>query len=298
VGFLNLAGGYFRFSLWLMAEMGRMNVLEVLESSPNGVYLEGGAYQKILLPTRYVPRGTELGTRLEVFVYRDSEDRVIATTERPRVMVGEFGVLQVVGVHRRAGAFLDWGLSKDLLLPYQEMDGQVQVGERVVVHVMIDPRSDRIIASRKLEGRKPPETPRVRAGDAVRLMIARKTPLGFVAVFGAGHSGLLHHDGAQAAGLAVGDEVDGYVAAIRPDGKMDLSLNAAGYQRVAPLTEQILARLAAADGALPLDDDSSPEAIRAAFGVSKKAFKQALGALLKNGQIRFTQPGICRRLKA
>ncbi|MES2596958.1 MAG: S1-like domain-containing RNA-binding protein [Verrucomicrobiota bacterium] len=275
-----------------MADLGRYNRLKVLYSTPHGIYLDGGPHGEILLPTRYVPRGTTLDQLLEVFVYRDSEDRVIATTERPLAVVGEFASLEVVGVHQQMGVFLNWGLPKDLLLPFRELsDYRPQPGDRVLVFVKLDERSDRIVATTKFTKYLSRQPVLYRKGQQVSLIIANRTPLGFNALVGGTHMGLLHESRATAP-LQPGQEIPGYIAAVHPGGKIDLSLDASGYQRVAPLTDRIVEELKAAGGSLNFDDDSSPEGIRTTFGSSKAAFKQALGALFRARKIRFTRPGI------
>lgn len=275
----------------LMADLGRFNQLKVLYSTPHGIYLDGGDHGEILLPTRYIPSGTQLDQMLEVFVYRDSEDRVIATTETPLAQAGEFASLEVVGVHRQVGAFLNWGLPKDLLLPFREQVDQVRTGQKVVVFVMLDERSDRIIATTRLNRHLSRQPATYKSGHEVSLLITNRTPLGYNALIEKKHLGLLHENRAGA-GLQPGQEVRGFVAAVHPGGKIDLSLDASGYQRVAPLTERILEVLKANGGRLDFDDDSAPDKIRATFETSKAAFKQALGALFRQRKIRFTRPGI------
>lgn len=274
-----------------MADLGRMNTLTVSHGTAHGAYLDGGDQGAILIPTRYVPSGTQIGDSLEVFVYRDSEDRLIATTERPLAQVGEFAALRVVSVNRNVGAFLNWGLPKDLLLPFREQEEPLRVGDTVVVRLLVDPKTDRIVASARLGRHLEKRPPVYKVGQKVRLLITRQTPLGYNALVEGAHMGLLHR-APQSPLLSPGQAVEGYVAALRPGGKIDLSLDASGYQRVAPLTEQILQRLKDGGGALSYDDESPPEVIRAAFGVSKKAFKQATGALFRKRQIEFTRPGI------
>jgi uncharacterized protein len=274
-----------------MADLGRLNHLKVLYSTPHGIYLDGGDHGEILLPTRYIPKGTALDDLLEVFVYRDSEDRVIATTEKPRAVVGEFAALEVIGVHRQMGAFLNWGLPKDLLLPFREQLDHVQVGQKVVVFVKLDERSDRIIATTKLTKHLSRQPLPYKQGQEVSLLITHRTPMGYNALVEKRHMGLLHQSRVPTA-LQPGQEIKGYVAAIHLGGKMDLSLDSSGYQRVAPLTERILEALKAQGGSLDFDDDSPPERIRATFETSKAAFKQALGALFRQRKIRFTRPGI------
>ncbi|MBK8091415.1 MAG: GntR family transcriptional regulator [Verrucomicrobiaceae bacterium] len=275
-----------------MTHIGQRNSLTVLYSTPHGVYLDAGELGEILLPNRYIPRGTDIGQMLDVFIYRDSEDRLVATTERPLAMVGEFATLEVVSVNRNIGAFLHWGLPKDLLLPFREQGEQkVMPGEKVVVYVLLDEKTDRIIASTRLNRHLSKARPPFKPQQEVRLLIAARTPLGYNAIIEGTHLGLLYHTNLGAP-LTIGQQVKGYVMMIHPGGKIDLSLDASGYQRVASLTDQILSALQQNGGRLPFDDDSPPEKIRATFDASKKAFKQALGALYRQRRIEFTRPGI------
>jgi predicted RNA-binding protein (virulence factor B family) len=274
-----------------MADLGRYNQLKVLYSTPHGIYLNGGDHGEILLPTRYIPRGTQLDDVIEVFVYRDSEDRVIATTEKPLAQAGEFASLEVVGVHRQVGVFLNWGLPKDLLLPYRELTEKVEVGQKVAVYVILDERSDRIIATTILNRHLSRQPAPYKKGQEVGLLITNRTPLGYNVLVEKTHMALLHGIAGVAA-LQSGQEMRGFISAVHPDGKLDVSLDASGYQRVAPLTERILEALKTSGGSLPFDDDSPSEQIRENFGSSKTAFKQALGSLFRQRKIRFTRPGI------
>lgn len=279
-----------------MVELGRINTLTVSHGTAHGAYLDGGSYGPILMPTRYVPPGTEVGSTVEAFIYRDSEDRILATTETPLAQVGGFAALRVVSVNRQIGAFLDWGLPKDLLLPFREQEGGVREGDTVVVFLFVDPKTDRIIASARLNRHLDRSPARYQPGQKVNLMITRETPLGYNALIEGRHMGLLHRP-PQAGSFQAGQTFEGYIAAMLPGGKIDLRLDASGYQRVAPLTDQILAKLEAEGGQLAVDDDSAPELIRELFGASKKAFKQALGALFRKRQIEFMRPGIRRIAK-
>jgi len=273
-----------------MVELGRRNLLRVVRPAPPGVYLDGVNLGEILLPNRYVSAQVVPAAELNVFVYRDSEDRLVATTETPLVMAGEFACLRAVKAHPEIGAFLDWGLSKDLLLPASEQMGRVLTGDDVVVYVFVDPRSDRIIATMRIEERLGRTQPSYRKEQQVRLMIANRTPLGYTAIIENAHLGLLYGRELSAP-LRIGQQLDGYIREIRPDGKIDLALDRAGYRRIAPLTGAILDALVAESGRIEFDDASSPEAIRGRFDVSKKAFKQALGALFRAQRIRFRLGG-------
>ena len=274
-----------------MAILGKRNLLSIVRASAPGLYLDGGELGEILLPGRYIPADLKPKDRLEVFVYRDSEDRLVATTETPFAMVGEFACLQVISVNQHIGAFLDWGLAKDLLLPFREHEKPVRVGQRVVVYLYIDPPTERIVATARLNRHLSQDRPLYRNRQPVELLITGKTPLGYSAIVENVHRGLLYHDN-LAVPLEVGQRLKGFVRNLRPNGQVDLSLDAAGYQRVAPLTDLIVQALESNGGRLAFDDDSSPEAIWQKFRVSKKAFKQALGKLYKARRIRFQKPGI------
>lgn len=274
-----------------MASIGERNALRVVRESTPGLYLDGEELGEILLPGRYIPKGTVPGDYLEVFVHRDSEDRLVATTEIPLACVGEFAGMKVLNVHPKIGAFLDWGLSKDLLLPIREQARRVAPGETVVAHVLLDAKSGRIVATTKIDPYLDLAPAEYAEGQKVRLLIAGETPLGYKAIVESAHWGLLFKSDIGAP-LVTGQKLEGYVMAIRPDGKIDLRLDPSGYERVAPLTEQILEALQAEGGSLPFGDRSTPEEIRARFATSKKAWKQALGALYRQRQIRITDEGI------
>lgn len=277
-----------------MAEIGKFNELTVVEAADHGLYLDGGRYDTILLPQRYVTPEMKVGDPLKVFVYNDSEDRIVATTETPKAQVGEFAYLEVVGVKPNVGAFLDWGLSKDLLLPYREQGNfLIREGDGLVVAIYLDEHTQRIVASTRLHRHICPEPPTYEPNDAVDVMIYGDSPLGYKAIVDKKHRGLLYHSETNDK-LEEGDRFTGYVRKVRSGGKIDLRRDPAGYKRVEPLAEQIHARLEDAGGRLPFNDKSSPESIRETFNCSKKAFKQAIGALYKQRLIRITESGIER----
>jgi len=271
--------------------LGRRNTLRVMREASPGLFLDGGELGDILLPGRYIPRGTKPDDMLDVFVYLDSEDRLVATTETPHAMVGEFAYLKVVSVATGIGAFLDWGLAKDLLLPLREQATPVRRGQWVTVGVFLDPTSNRIVATTRLTRHLNRQPPTYTEGQTVNLLITSQTPLGYNAIVENAHRGLLYHT-TGAVPLVPAQKMQGFVRKLRADGKIDLSLGAAGYKRVAPVPDQILLALQANRGRLAFDDASSPEAIREKFGVSKNAFKLALSALYKKRRIRFLNPGI------
>lgn len=274
-----------------MALLGKTNLLRILRSAPPGFYLDGGQLGEILLPGGLIPAGAKVGGDVEVFLYRDSEDRLVATPQKPLAQVGEFAALRVVAINPRIGVFLDWGLDKDLLLPLREQTGPLMRGERVVVCVMIDERSQRIVASARLNRHLDLVPPAYAEGQPVRLIVTGETPLGYNVVVENAHRGLLYKSDLGQK-LFPGATFPGYVRHVREDGKLDVALDRAGHQRVTSLTNDILTKLRAAGGRLPLHDDSSPEEIRAALGMSKKAFKQAVGVLYKSRQIVIEQHGI------
>ena len=274
-----------------MALLGKRNLLTIVREGPPGYFLDDGEGGEILLPGKYIPAGSQPGGTIEVFVYRDSEDRLVATTETPLAAVGDFASLKIVDISPSIGAFLDWGLDKDLLLPRREQGGFRKVGERVVVHVFLDEKSNRIVASTRLQ-RWFSKTPPAYARDQpAKLLIAGRTPLGYKAVVDNLYQGMLY--ASELSGpLDIGSSMDGFVKEVRPDGKLDLSLDRSGFARVGPITDQILEALKAAGGSLPYNDASPPDAIRTAFGISKKAFKQAIGTLYRKRLIAIVGEGI------
>jgi hypothetical protein len=274
-----------------MATLGRRNRLSIERSSGPGLYLNGGELGEILLPGRYIPADVKPGDQLDVFVYLDSEDRLVATTEVPKVMVWEFACLRVVSVNPRVGAFLDWGLSKDLLLPFQEQEVPVRAGKTVAVYVYLDPPSGRIVASTRLRRHLNRGEDTYQEKQPVDLLIIAETPLGYNAIVNNDRMGLLYHN-TTGIPLAIGQRIKGFVRVVRADGKLDLSLDQAGYSRVLPLKLRIVSALKDNGGKLDMDDDSTPLAIRDKFQCSKNAFKLALGALYKSRRIEFTHPGI------
>ena len=274
-----------------MANFGKRNLLSITRETNSGLYLDGEELGEILLPGRYVPRDLEPDAKLDVFLYRDSEDRLVATTEKPYAMVGEFAYLTVKHIHERMGAFLDWGLSKDLLLPFAEQAKPLDAGNRVIVAVSIDPNTDRIMASGRIVDHLSKEPPSYTQGQSVKLLVTGESPLGYNAIVEHAHLGLFYRSELSAP-MVVGQRIDGFVREVRPDGKIDLGLDEMGYGRIAPLTDQIIAALKGAGGRLNYDDDSTPDEIRQRFGTSKKAFKQALGNLFRERRIAFMHPGI------
>lgn len=273
-----------------MARIGERTSLPILREKPMGCILDGGELGEVLLPRREAPRELPQGDEIEVFLYTDSQDRPIATTRTPRVMPGEFGRLKCVE-QTQVGAFLDWGLAKDLLVPFREQVQRMQAGRSYLVYVSVDPVSDRVIATSRLN-RVLNKTPHnYKVGQKVNLIIGSKSDLGFNAIIEGKHKGLLfasdvHQD------LQLGERAEGYITAIKPDGKIDLSLQPHRGARVGNLGDEILAELRARGGFWPIGDHSSPAQIKEELGCSKRTFKQAIGALLKKKRIKLEQRGI------
>ena len=274
-----------------MARLGKRNLLLIRRDAAPGFYLDGGDLGEILLPHRYIPEGAAPGDSVSVFLYRDSEDRLIATTERPYAEVGQFAYLRVVGIAPGVGAFLDWGLTKDLFLPIREQARPIQENNWVVVYILLDEQSNRILASTRLERWLDLQPATYARGESVQLLVDHETPLGYSAIINQSHRGLLYRT-ETGESLAVGQPLTGYVREVRPDGKIDLTLDAIGYGRIASLTGRILESLGENGGYLALHDQSPPEAIREAFGVSKKAYKQAVGALYRQKRLTLEPQGI------
>ena len=266
-----------------MVKIGKKCTLEVLRLTDPGAYLDGGPYGDILLPNRYVPKNCKVEDDIEVFISFDSEDRIVATTDFPIVMVDELGCLEVVDVNQ-FGAFLNWGLPKDLFVPFREQLIKMEKGKKYVVWVYVDKKTGRIAATSKIKRYLNNEEVNFGVGDEVNLLIAYPTELGYNAIINETHLGILFHNEIFKP-IAVGDRLKGYVKNIREDGKIDLSLEKQGYKKVDPVLETILEKLKANGGILPLSDKSDPELIKKELGISKKTFKQAIGALYKSKQI-------------
>jgi predicted RNA-binding protein (virulence factor B family) len=268
-----------------MALVGRYNSLQVVKHTDFGLYLDGGADGEILLPNRYIPKDipSEDEDWLNVFVYLDSEDKLLATTEKPKVQVGEFASLKVVEINS-IGVFLDWGLPKDLLLPYSEEKRQMAQGEYCVVHVYLDKRTRRITATARLDRYLDKLPANYTVGEEVDLLVAEETDMGFKAIINNKHWGLIHKNEVFKF-LRSGKQEKGYIKELRSDGKIALSLQPIGEQLVSSLNSKILDKLRENNGVLPVSDKSDPAVISGLFGVSKGNFKKAIGALYKEGKL-------------
>lgn len=268
-----------------MALLGRYNSLQIVKHVEFGLYLDGGADGEILLPGRYIPKDaeTEVDDWLNVFIYLDSEDQLIATTEKPKVLVGEFASLKVKDING-AGIFLDWGLSKDLLMPYSEESRQLKIGDYCVVHAYLDKRTRRITATSRLDRYLDLSPADYQVGQPVQLLVAGETPMGFKAIINNRHWGLIHKNEVFKF-LRSGMYVDGYIKEVRHDGKIALSLQPVGKALADDLQERIMAQVEAQGGVLAVSDKSAPEVISQMFNVSKGNFKKAIGGLFKQGRI-------------
>lgn len=275
-----------------MPYLGETNLLTILHEAAPGLYLDGEDMGQILLPKRYATPLMVAGGAIDVFLYRDSEDRIIATTENPLAKVGQFAALEVVSINPRMGAFLDWGLEKDLLLPNREWTGEVKVGAKVVVLVRIDERTNRIVATARVDRHLDRTEAEYERGEAVDLIVFGETPLGYKAIVDQSHVGLLYRSDLPAP-LTIGETLSGFIGRERPDGKIDLTIHDSGYERIEPIRDKIHGMLKQAeDGFLPYHDKSPPEDIRTTFGVSKKVFKQAIGSLYRERLITIESDGV------
>ena len=274
-----------------MTEVGKYNTLPILRSVDFGVYLDGGELGEILLPQRYLPEGSRVGDAVEVFVYYDSEDRVIATTERPYAQVGEFAVLKVNSVNP-VGVFLDWGLaSKELLVPFREQRAEMFLGKYYVVYLYVDEVSGRIVATAKIN-RFLQKTPvDYTLNQEVSLLVTQETELGFKVIVDNAHWGMIYHNEIFKP-VHRGDRLTGYVTHIRADEKVDVALQPVGYGGVDSLAQGILDAIRKNDGFLRFNDKSDAGEIAAAFGCSKKNFKKAVGALYRQRLIEILDDGI------
>ncbi len=276
-----------------MVEVGRLNTLPIIRETRAGLYLDGGVLGEILLPGASRAEQDGAGTRLSVFLYHGADGELVASQKKPLVMVGEFAWLRVAEVNQ-VGAFLDWGLPKDLMLPFAEQKFEPQVGRRVMVRVYLD-NSGRIAASTRLDRFLAEENLSFKAGQSVSLLVADRTELGFKVIVDHTHWGMLYSN-ELFQNIAKGEAHQGFIKRIRPDKKIDATLYKPGHERVPDIAEQIIATLKQHDGYIMITDKSPPEAIYAIFKVSKKVYKRAVGALYKQRRIVIEDKGI--RLKS
>ena len=274
-------------------ELGHFNNLLILEENDLGLILDGGDnFGNILLPKRYIPDSHKVGERIKIFLYLDSDDRPIATTESPKAVAGEFAYLKVID-STRAGSFLDWGLPKDLMLPFGEQPKRSRVGDFVVVYIYLDEVSGRLVASAKLKkflSEKPPSN--YGPGMEVDIMAVEKTDIGFRSIVNDKYWGFLKEEIIDNS-FEFGKKTMGYISRITEENFLDLSLQPPGYKKVSAAAEKLLNFLSLSEGGfLPIHDKSSPEDVRKITGMSKKVFKQAVGKLYKEKKINIQNGGI------
>jgi len=271
-------------------QLGRTNRLRVVKKVDFGVYLDGSLDGEILLPSRYVPDDCRVDDELDVFIYLDSEERLVATTEQPLAQVGDFAYLRVAWVNN-FGAFLDWGLMKDLFVPFREQKMKMQKDNSYIVHLHVDEESYRIMASAKVERYLSKDMPPYQAGDEVEGLVWQKTDLGFKVIVD-NRFGALLYENEVFCELHTGDRVSAYVKQVRPDGKIDLSLQRQGQAAVTDFSDVLLNHLRTNAGRTPLCDKTPADEIYAVLGVSKKVFKKAVGDLYKRRLIEISDSGL------
>ncbi|MDE5985952.1 MAG: GntR family transcriptional regulator [Prevotella sp.] len=270
--------------------LGKINSMTVSRKVDFGLYLDGGPTGDILLPTRYVPKGTKVGDTIDVFIYLDQEERPIATTQKPLAMVGDFAFLNVAWTNEH-GAFLDWGLMKDVFCPFREQKMRMEKGKGYIVHIHVDEESYRIMASAKVEKFMATDFPQYEKNTEVKLLVWQKTDLGFKVIVDNKYQGLIY-DNQIFRELHTGDRLKGFVAAVRPDGKLDIALQKQGREQTLDFSERLHEYLFYHDGYCPFTDKSPAEDIYNEFHVSKKVFKRAVGDLYKQHLISLAPDGI------
>jgi len=272
-----------------MVKMGEYNVLKVIKEKSMGVFLDDGDVG-ILLPKRFVPSGTKIGDELEVFLYHDGEDRPIATTQKPLGVLGDIVKLKAISVTHQ-GAFLDWGLMKDLFIPKSKIVGFMAANGEYLVKIVKDEQTGRLAATQKLEPFLSNETLTLNVKDEVDLIVYRQTDIGYEVIINNIHKGILHNNEIYR-NINIGDRFKGFIKNILPENKIDVAAGKPGYNRVEDESEKILRLLKENDGYLPYHDKSSPEDIYSFFAMSKKTFKMTTGSLYKQHKISFTKTGI------
>jgi uncharacterized protein len=270
-----------------MIEIGKNNTLTVLRMTSVGAFLGDDEGNDVLLPNKYVPESLDIDDTIDVFIYTDSEDRIVATTLQPKIKRNEFAYLQVVAV-TKVGAFLDWGLEKDLLVPYKEQAKRMEVGRRYVVFLYLDHETDRLVASSKVNRFLEPDVYGLEEGQKVDLIAYEPTDLGVNVIINNRYRGLLYANELFRR-VYPGDHMIGYVKRIREDNRIDVSLQKQGYSNVEPNAQRILKEQ---NGFLPLNDDSSPDEIYRLLEMSKKTFKKAIGSLYRDRRITIEPKGI------
>lgn len=273
-----------------MIQIGEKNKLQVERITSVGMFLHDGEGNEVLLPNKYIPRGLGVNDFIEVFIYKDSEDRIIATTLEPLIQVNQFAFLRVVDVSP-VGAFMEWGLEKDLLVPFKEQKAKMEVGKKYVVYLYLDKETDRLAASNKINKFLSNEDSGLKVGQEVALLIYTKTDLGYKTIINGKHDGLIYTNEVFKH-VQLGDSLKGYIKAIRNDDKIDVSLQKPGIQNIVSSTQHILNYLIKNKGVLQLTDKSSPLEIAEKLSMSKKAFKASIGILYKQKLVKLEEDGV------
>ncbi len=270
--------------------IGKVNRLKIVRLVPPGAVLSDEKDNEVLLPSKFVPANSRVGHNLEVFVYKDSEDRIVATTLTPYIQLGEFGYLKAKDV-TKFGAFLDWGIEKDLLVPFREQIGKMVQGYSYLIYLYLDKETERLVATQKIKKHLQREPSSLEVGDKVDLLVGETTPLGIKVIVENRYEGLLFGNEVFK-DLLIGDRIEGYINKIRPDGKLDVSLQKQGLENLEVGAKRIMELLEEGDGFVQLTDKSSPDDIQFMLQMSKKNFKRSLGMLYKKRLIMIEESGI------
>jgi predicted RNA-binding protein (virulence factor B family) len=270
-------------------KIGHYNQLEILELGEHGAYLDGGE-EKILMPKKFIPENARPGDTASVFVYLDQDNRLVATTEQALAEVGQFAYLKVAWVNQY-GAFLSWGLTKDLFVPFKEQNKKMEKDRSYLVYIYIDDMTKRIVASAKLDKFVEVSCDKYNTGDSVKVIVWKQTELGYKVIVDNTYAGLLYKNEIFQQ-LHIGEQLDAVIKSVRPDGRLDVALQRDGKFHVDESSEKILAALREAGGFLPYGDKTSPEEIYRQFGISKKTFKKSVGALYKKHLLSIEEKGI------
>lgn len=273
-----------------MITIGKYNTLTIDRDTQVGLFLTDGK-EDVLLPNKYVPKIFEIGDEITVFVYLDHEERPVATTLEPYILLNEFALLRVNYVNQ-VGAFMDWGMEKDILVPFKEQARPMEQGKRYLVYLYMDEKTNRLVASSKTNQFLNNENLTVEAGEEVDLIVSHITDIGINVIINEQHKGLIYKDEVYDDSIRTGNRLRGYIKTIRPDGKIDVSLQKQGFENIEPNAETILSELRANRGFLRLTDNSHPEDIKTVLKMSKKTFKKAVGTLYKQKLIEIKEDGI------
>jgi uncharacterized protein len=275
-----------------MIEIGKHNTLSILRDTNVGLYL-GTPHtdEAVLLPNKYVPKQFEIGDELNVFIYLDHEERPVATTLQPYIQLNNFALLRVNHINQ-VGAFLDWGLEKDIFVPFKEQARPMEKGKRYLIYLYLDPKTNRLVGSSKTNQFLNNENITVNQFEEVDLIVSHITEIGINVIINEKHKGLVYKDEVYDDSIRTGDRMIGYIKTIRPDNKIDVSLQKLGFENIEHNAQVILDELKASRGFLRLNDDSHPEDIKTILKMSKKSFKKAIGTLYKNKMISLRDNGI------